>query len=520
MTSGGGVGGSVDVLYVEVQARADEQSLRQMEQAVEQSGTAAGEKGGGGLKGAFSGAIAGLPGLAVAAAAAVGAALVGGLTAAVNIAQQANNGITDIQASLGVTAQEAEALGNVAKKVFGNNWADDLAGAQQAVINVRKEVKGLSDTDLQAVTEGSLAIADRFEEDQSRVAAAVQSVMAATGQSATEALDFITAGFQKGLNSSGDFLDTLTEYEPQFEKAKISGGALFSLLETGAAKGALGTDKIADAFKEFGLTVISVSDDSKAVYAELGLNQQKLMDQINSGAISQAQAFEMVTEKLKGVKGQADRTRIGAAIFGGAGEDFANGITKIDLTKRSLDDLKGSTDLVKNATNSIQGTFQTAWRQVQLALEPAGQELLKLANDAMPAVSAGLNKLGPIVTGVVRFLVDGFRQGRQTVEQFAPQFNQALNAIQPVVLSLGSLFVTTFNLVKTLWETVLRPTFTAILPIVSTVFGGIASVVGTTITTVTNIVNAVSALLRGDWSKAWEFLAGAVVGRWPGLRST
>ncbi|WP_019008987.1 phage tail tape measure protein [Deinococcus aquatilis] len=517
MTSGGGIGGQVDVAYVDVIARTDEQSLRQMEAAVEQAGATAGEKGGSGLKGALSGAIAGLPGLAVAAAAAIGTALVSGLAASVGIAQQVNQGILDLQASLGVTAEEAKGLGEVAKRVFGNNWGGDLAEAQQAVANVRKEIKGLSDTDLQAVTEGSLAIAERFEEDQSKVAAAVQALMKATGQSAQESLDFISAGFQKGLNSSGDFLDTLQEYSPQFEKAKITGDALFSLLETGAAKGALGTDKIADAFKEFGLTLIDVSDDSKGVYAELGLNQQKLVDQVNAGSLTQAQAFQMVTDKLKGVQGVADRTRIASAIFGGAGEDFGPGLTQLDITKTKISDLKGATDTVKNATNTLQGTFQTAWRQVQLALEPAGQELLKLVNDVMPAVSAGLNRLGPIVTSVVRFLVDGFRQGRETAEQFAPQFNQALNAVQPVVLALGSLFVTTFNLIKTLWETVLRPAFTAILPIVSTVFGGIASVVGTTITTVTNIVNAVSALLRGDWSKAWEFLAGAVVGALAGV---
>ncbi|MFB9994072.1 phage tail tape measure protein [Deinococcus oregonensis] len=521
MTSGGGVGGQVDVLFVEVQARADEQSLRQMEAAVGQAGERAGQGAGGKMSAAFTGLVAGatatIGGLVAGAAASVGAALAAGLSAPLQIAQQVNQGILDLQASLGVTAEEAKGLGEVAKRVFGNNWGGDLAEAQKAVANVRKEIQGLSDTDLQTVTEGSLAIADRFEEDQSKVAAAVQSLMKATGQSAQESLDFIAAGFQKGLNSSGDFLDTLQEYSPQFEKAKITGDALFSLLETGAAKGALGTDKVADAFKEFGLTIVDVNDGSKAVYAELGLSQEKLAKQVNDGTITQAQAFQLVTDKLKGVQGVADRTRIAAAIFGGAGEDFGPGLTQLDLTKTKLSDIKGSTDTVKNATNTLQGTFQTAFRQVQLALEPAGQELLKLANDAMPAVSAGLAKLGPIVTQVVRFLVDGFRQGRETAEQFAPVFNQALSAIQPVVLSLGSLFVTTFNLVKTLWETVLRPTFIAILPIVSTVFGGIASAVTTAITTVTNIVNAVSALLRGDWSQAWNFLAGAVVGALAGV---
>ena len=77
------------------------------------------------------------------------------------------------------------------------------------------------------------------------------------------------------------------------------------MLESGAAKGALGTDKVADAFKEFGLTLIDVNDGSKDVYKELGLNQQKLVDDVNSGALTQAKAFELVTNKLKDVKGKA-----------------------------------------------------------------------------------------------------------------------------------------------------------------------------------------------------------------------
>jgi phage-related minor tail protein len=411
MTSGGGAGGAVDVAYVDVTVRSNgEQSMRELESTIADGTDRAGKQGGNALTRGLQGGLAALPALGLAAGAAIAGAVVAGAGAAISIAQQVNRGVVDIQASLGVTVAEATALGETAKAVFGNNWTGSLAEAQQAVTNVRREIQGLAKEDIQTVTEGTVAISEKFEEEQSRVAAAVDAVMKSTGLGAQEALDFITSGFQKGLNSSGDFLDTLTEYAPQFEKAKIGGDELFSLLETGAAKGALGTDKIADAFKEFGLTLVDVSDKSSAVYKELGLNQQKIVDDVNSGAISQAQAFQMVTDKLKDVKGVADKTRIGAAIFGGAGEDFANGLTNIDLTKTKLSDLKGSTDQVKNATNTMQAVFQTAGRQLLLSLEPVGQELLKVANQALPYVTAAVAKLGPTVMQVVTGLIDGFRK--------------------------------------------------------------------------------------------------------------
>ena len=512
MTSGGGFGGDADTLFVDVITRLDEKSTRQVEQEIEQAGDAAGKKGGGALSNAFGGMLGSLPVMAGAAAAAVGAAVVGGVVAVANMAAEAQQNVAEFQAQLGVTADEAGRLGAVAEQVFGDNWTGSLTEAAAAVTNVRREIKDLSEKDLRQVTGATVAIAETFEEEQQRVAAAVQSVMQATGVSAQEATDFIARGFQKGLNSSGDFLDTLTEYAPQFEKAKIGGGELFSLLETGAAKGALGTDKIADAFKEFGLTIVDVSDDSKGIYEELNLNQEKLVKGINDGSITQAQAFETVTNALAKVKGQADRTRIGAAIFGGAGEDFANGLTQLDLTKTSMKDLEGGVDSVNTRYNSFRDVFQGVWRQVQVALLPVGKELLGIANEAMPAVKSALAQVTPVVTTVVRFLIDGFRQGRQVAGQFAgefgPQIERALVTFRPVLQAIGPLFASTFGLIKTLWENVLRPVLTAIAPLIVGTVASIGNTLNVIVRIVTGVVNTVTALLKGDLSGAVKAMQG------------
>lgn len=509
--SGGAFGGGlVDGAQQGAQdaSRAVENGLQGAEQAAEQGGQRAGGK----LAGAFQGALAALPALAAGAALAVGAAAVGGVLAVTNMAAESAQNVNEFQAQLGVTVEEAERLGKVAEGVFGDSWTGSLTEAAAAVTDVKREIKGLAENELQSVTGAVVGIAETFGEENARVAAAVSSLMSATGMSAQEATDFIARGFQKGLNSSGDFLDTLTEYAPQFEKAKIGGGELFSLLETGAAKGALGTDKIADAFKEFGLTVVDVSDDSKAVYKELGLNQAELVKGINDGSITQAEAFEKVTNALSDVKGQADRTRIGAAIFGGAGEDFANGLTQLDLTKTSMKDLQGGVDAVNTRYTSFRDVFTGVWRQVQVALLPVGKELLGLANEAMPAVKAALSQVTPVVTQVVRFLVDGFRQGRAAGQQFAdtfgPQIERALVTFRPVLAAIGPLFAATFGLIKQLWESVLRPVLTAIAPLVSGVVATVGNTLNLIVRVVTGVVNAVSALFRGDMAGAVNALRG------------
>lgn len=198
----------------------------------------------------------------------------------------------------------------------------------------------------------------------------MQSVMKNTGASAQEALDLVAAGFQRGLNKSGDFLDTLTEYGPQFGKAKMSAGELFSLLETGLGTGVLGTDKISDAFKEFGFSIADTSQGMVQAFAQIGIKQEDLQAKINAGQLTQTQAFQLVMDKVRGVASETDHMAVISQIFKGAGEDLGNLITKVDTGKTKIGDLAGSTEQVKGSFNSLGRVFTTTWREVQLALEP------------------------------------------------------------------------------------------------------------------------------------------------------
>ena len=499
-SSGGGIGGSgqpADVLFIDVQARLEgfDERMRELERSAEATGEKAGSK----LGAAMSVGL----GVAVTGAVALAGALTAVAAGSLKLAQEAAQNVNEFQSQLGASREEAEKLGTVAEQVFGDNWTGSLTEAGAAVATVRKEITGLADEDLRAVTGGVVAIAETFEQEQGSIAAAVDSLMKSTGISAQEATDFITAGFQKGFDSSGDFLDTLNEYAPQFEKSKIGAGELFSLLETGAAKGALGTDKIADAFKEFGLTVIDVNDDSKEVYKELGLSQAKLVQGINDGSITQAQAFQLVTDKLAEVKGAADRTRIGSAIFGGAGEDFANGLTKLDLTKTSLKELGGATDSLNKRYENFGNFFEAMSRQIQVALLPVGKELLSLANDAMPYLQKASAWLGERLPGWIKTGIDA-------VKAFSVTAINTYNSLRPVIEQVGATVEKLSAFIQRNKE--------VLIPLASAVAAGTAafaayrlgilavSLATTAWTTVTTIATAASVALRA----ALTFITGPV----------
>ncbi|GBF05841.1 hypothetical protein DAERI_060101 [Deinococcus aerius] len=527
--SGGGAGGAVDTAYVDVTVRHNgEQSMRELETEIEQGGTRAGEKGGSALKGAMGNALGALSGMALAAGTAVAGAVVAGMGAAVDIASQAAQGQREFQAQLGVTATEAEKLGEVAKRVFANNWGDSLADAQNGVLAVRQQLKGLSDDDLQRVTEGAYSISDTFGSELPEVANTVKSLMGDMGLSAQEALDFISRGFQNGLNGSDDFLDSIREYAPQFKEAGFSAQEMYSVFETGLKGGVLGTDKVADLVKEFRVRIQDGSKTTSDGLKQLGIDSDALAKKMATGQVSVADAFNLVIGKLKATKDQNTVMQAGVALLGTQFEDLGQkAVLAIDPAKRGMKDLEGATAQVNERYNTLGSVFQGVWRQVLLQLEPVGKELLDLANDAMPAIKEALSQVGPVASTVVRFLLDGFRQGREAVGSVAPVFQtvfgvlrsvaaqvlpyvmKALGDLKPVVQSLGPLFSAAFNLVAQLWKTVLQPALRDILPVVSSVFGAVAAAVRGAIGIVTGVINAVVALLRGDLPGAVRALEGA-----------
>lgn len=116
-----------------------------------------------------------------------------------------------------------------------------------------------------------------------------------------EAFDFIAKGYRVGFDSSGDFLDTLTEYSKVASENGISLQGFFNILDNGMSRGAFNTDKLLDSFKEF-----------------LNLSREEIADEMVSGAVTdRTTAFAAV--------GQTDEAQAYAA---GqlTGEEFAKGV--------------------------------------------------------------------------------------------------------------------------------------------------------------------------------------------------
>lgn len=418
---------------------------------VKSADTAAAGAGGLGdtLKGAFSGVgtvVAGAAGVAVAGVATIG-------TAAISAAADVDQAQRDMQTKLGLTAEEAERMGMIAQDVFVNNFGGSVTEAASAVAQVRQSLKTLSEDELSGATQKALALEDAFGADMQGTLGAVDSLMRNFGLTSDEAFNFVTAGYQKGLDSSGDFLDTIGEYGVQFGEAGFDAGEFFSTLETGIQGGVLGTDKIADATKEFRIRITEMGADARETYVGIGAaigenlgvdafsqpreTLQALQDEaaklgiavgpdlaehvleggetfdnafatlitqsFQEGKLSAADMQQVAIDGLKKMDNQVEQNAIGVQLFGTQWEDLGpTAVLSIDTTKTSLEDLGSATDDLSAQYDTIPAQFESMKREASLALAPIGQEFLKIGKDVMPIVVDVIKEVSKEIVPIIK----------------------------------------------------------------------------------------------------------------------
>lgn len=492
--------------------------------------------------------VGGLGPIAAGAGLAIGGALVAGLGKGYALASEAREGVNQLEAQLGLTREEAEQLGDVGVKVFGGNWYGSIEEATAAVGTMKQTLGGVaevSDAELKGAAESAAALKDVFGVEVPESADAAATLMHEFGLSSKEAFDFLAKGYQSGLDRSGDFLDSIGEYSVQFSGAGHDAGEFFSILETGAAGGVLGTDKIADAFKESRIRIMEMSDGVvdafstvgasafrvssgisedfatpgqtldwlKGKASELGVEvDTNLASMVQSGSLKAGQAFSSLLanriedgtlsvadaqatliDGLRGVDNQVSQNAAGIAIFGTQWEDAgASAILGVDATKTSLADLNGATDSLNAKYSNFGSLFSGAWRMIQTeVLLPVGAWLLGLANSTMPLVQTAITGLGDAI-------------------QFVKDNSEVMGPIlSGVAVVIGGLLVAAFySWAASAWAAA-AGTIAAMLPIMPIILA------------VAGVVVLLGVAWNQNWggiqektAAVWGFLSGTV---WPWL---
>lgn len=385
--------------------------------------TAAIKKVGGALKGLA----------AVGAGVAVGGLIaVGG--AAFDMASDVDAATANLAASLGITKEAAGGFEDAMLGVFANNFGDNMEDIADAVSLVNRNMKNLPERDLQKVTEQAFALRDAFGKDVEESTSAAAVLMEEFGLTGQQAMDFIAKGMQDGLDRSGDFLDTIGEYSNLFADGGASASQFFSLMETGLAGGALGTDKIADAFKEFQIGFLEISDSTIGGLDKIGLSYDELQSGVKSGSISMADAFNAVTQAAAGVSEENVEARLGLQQLGSQFEDLGSIAGRVDLGATSMEEMAGAADALNTRYETLDQAMQGIHRQAMASLAPIGDLMLEGLNSAMPTIQAGFQWLQDFLLAAFPILQNF---GAQWSENIGPAMLLVNDAITRISNSLG-----------------------------------------------------------------------------------
>lgn len=380
------------------------------------------DRGLGGLQAAGKVALTGIATGAGLAVTAVG--LIGG--AAFGVANDVQTATGEIQSALGTTTEEASNLAGIARDVWGNNFSGSISEAAGAVGLVRQQLGDLSNNEMQDATENAFRLSDAYGEEVPGSIGAAKALMEEFGLTQQEAFDFLAKGFQDGLNASDDFIDSIGEYSNQFGDLGFSADEFFSIMASGQAAGVLGTDKIADAVKEMNIRLTEGGDEVAGAFGAIGLNFAEVQGTVASGESTWADYFDEIVGGINGIEDPIARQQAQVAIFGTMAEDLGVSFTEgLSSATTSLDDMAGAVDAVDSRYNNLGSAAEGYRRRALLALEPIGNVLLDLANNAMPLVDSAFavfeTSIVPAIetaAEVIQTFLDNLSNGQGPLDAF------------------------------------------------------------------------------------------------------
>nr|DAY70004.1 MAG TPA: minor tail protein [Caudoviricetes sp.] len=312
-----------------------------------------------------------------------------------------------VNARFDETGAAADANARVIKNVYESGLGDSMDNVAEAVITVKDNIKDLNEQDLQDVTSQALILENTYGIDMSESIRGVAQLMNQFDMTATEAMDHLVAGTQKGLDKTNELGDNVTEYSPKFAQAGYSASEYFQLLENGSQGGAYNLDKINDAINEVTNKLADGSiEGSLDIYSE---KTQELFKQWKDGNGSQKEVIDSIVADVQNCTNQQEKLNLATTAFGTLSEDgstkFIESLTSVG---NSFDNVTGKAQQLNDNTTTSSQRMEAAWRKVQDAFSGVGEKVADITLNLEPVaekvadvVSAFADLPAPVQTAII-----------------------------------------------------------------------------------------------------------------------
>lgn len=328
-------------------------------------------------------------------------------TACVNTADDIDSAVNTYITSTGSATKEAGKFEDVMKNIYKNNYGESFEDIAQSMATVKQGIDGITDDNIQKVTESAITMRDTFGMDVNESVRAVNTLMQNFGITADEAFNLVAQGAQNGLDYSGEFLDSIDEYSVQFAKVGLDAEDMFSIFVSGAENGAFNLDKIGDAVKELSIRAIDCSDTTVKGFTDIGLNADEMAQKFAKGGDSASEAFDEVITGLAGIKDPVKQNAAGVALFGTMWEDLgADVVTSLSTANKSISQTTDTMDEMKkikydDLKNQLAGIGRTVTTDI---IVPLGERLLPVIESVVGKVAewvSAFGELSPVMQDIV-----------------------------------------------------------------------------------------------------------------------
>ena len=507
----------------------------------------------------------------------VGVAAAGAFTTAlVKIGTEYQAATGQISAATGATGAELESLQGVMENVYGNSYGDSMADVADAVATVSQQMKGLSDGELQSVTEGAFALRDVFQYDVAESVRAANALVNNFGISGDDAMNLIAAGAQNGLDFSGELLDTISEYSVQFAKVGIDADQMFQIMQAGADSGAWNLDKVGDAIKEMSIRVVDGSDTTAAGFQAIGMDADIMAQKFAAGGETAQQAFQETIQALAGMEDPVQQNIAGVNLFGTMWEDL--GPEVVAQLASITDEAYAAGDELQNMQevkyDNLGDALKGLGRQLEVELLPLANELTSFLTDILQEVnfdglaegiaetfSAVQAVVGPLLSPVMDlvsqlFSGDAFSQLGSVLAGLSGPLQSLTQYLQPIIGAFLQMAQNVFPVFVAVGQTVagaIGQIFQALSPLMAplqqlavSIFPAISAVVGAVgqafinlvnvvmppitglisflmpafqglLTILQNVINFITNIFTANWSAAWQNVTNIFGTIWGGI---
>lgn len=228
---------------------------------------------------------------------------------------------------------------------------------------------GLKGDNANAMTDRARALVDTYGGDYREIINAANTLMTQFGKSGDEAMELIRKGMQGMIQGDGPkLLSMIQQYAPSFRDAGISASQLVAIIHN--SEGGIFTDQNMNAIVMGIKNIRLMANSTSEALAKLGIDGQKMSEQLNNGTITIFEALKQVTSAIQGVDSSSQAAgevmqqvfgRQGAMAGTKLGEAITTLNTNLEETKKQTGELGEANDELYQSYTELNTAIREAF---------------------------------------------------------------------------------------------------------------------------------------------------------------